>query len=495
MIIHLDGDLNRYYVQTLCMIFFPGEKFSDTEEPSPDKPELWVKLVRAEGGYSASARAVLGERSFEAERTQAKEDGMTDERCAKLAVGGAVIGALGSLLEYRPSWGMLTGVRPSKVATEMLLGGMSKTRVKKMLTSRYMAFPKKAALATEVALNEQKIIGSPAPQDCSVYISIPFCPTRCAYCSFVSYTSQRLLSLIPEYVERLCCDIRAVTGAAKRLGLRVKTVYVGGGTPSILTPDQIGTLLSAVAENIDIGSLEELTFEAGRPDTITPEKLNVAAACGVTRISVNPQSLCPEVLSGVGRSHTVEDFLRAYSDARASGIPCVNTDLIAGLPGDTFTRFSATMDGILALRPENITVHTFCVKKAADLRQTSGIYSIRGGDVGKCVDYSQIKAQQAGYSPYYMYRQKNTVGNFENVGFALDGTEGRYNIYMMEEVHTILAVGAGAVTKLVRLHPADGLRPVIRRLFNPKYPFEYLRENKCAELCRGIEDFFIEYPF
>ena len=218
------------------MIFFPGEKFSDTEEPSPDKPELWVKLVRAEGGYSASARAMLGERSFEAERTQAKEDGMTDERCAKLAVGGAVIGALGSLLEYRPSWGMLTGVRPSKVATEMLLGGMSKTRVKKMLTSRYMAFPKKAALATEVALNEQKIIGSPAPQDCSVYISIPFCPTRCAYCSFVSYTSQRLLSLIPEYVERLCCDIRAVTGAAKRLGLRVKTVYVGGGTPTAIPP-------------------------------------------------------------------------------------------------------------------------------------------------------------------------------------------------------------------------------------------------------------------
>ena len=190
----------------------------------------------------------------------------------------------------------------------------------------------------------------------------------------------------------------------------------------------------------------------------------------------------------------MEDFLRAYSDARASGIPCVNTDLIAGLPGDTFARFSATMDGILALRPENITVHTFCVKKAAELRQTAGIYSIRGGDVGKCVDYSQIKAAQAGYLPYYMYRQKNTVGNYENVGFALDGTEGRYNIYMMEEVHTILAAGAGAVTKLVRLHPSDGSRPVIRRLFNQKYPFEYLNDNKCGELTRGIEEFFGEYP-
>lgn len=494
MIIHLDGDLNRYYVQTLCMIFFPGEKFSDGEESAPDVPELWVTLTKNGTGYTSSARASLNGRMCEGEKTQEKEDGMTDERAAKLAVGGAVIGALGSLVEYRPSWGMLTGVRPSKVATEMLARGMSKTRVKKTLTSQYMTFPKKAALATEVALNEQKIIGTPEARDCSLYISIPFCPSRCAYCSFVSYTSKRLLSLIPEYVERLCADIREMTAAARRIGLRVRTVYVGGGTPSVLTPDQIRRLLSVVSECVDIGALEEFTFEAGRPDTITLEKLRAAAEYGVTRISVNPQTLCQEVLSGIGRAHTVEDFLRAYSDARASGIPCVNTDLIAGLPGDTFARFSATMDGILALRPENITVHTFCVKKAAELRQTAGIYSIRGGDVGKCVDYSQIKAAQAGYLPYYMYRQKNTVGNYENVGFALDGTEGRYNIYMMEEVHTILAAGAGAVTKLVRLHPSDGSRPVIRRLFNQKYPFEYLNDNKCGELTRGIEEFFGEYP-
>ena len=494
MIIHLEGNLNRYYVQTLCMIFFPGEKFSEGEIPSPDKPELWVSLTKNENGYSASARAVLGERSAEAEKEQEQDGTMTDERCSKLAVGGAVIGALGSLLEYRPSWGMLTGVRPSKVATEMLSAGMSKTKVKKTLTSQYMTFPKKAALATDVALNEQKIIGTPNAADCSIYISIPFCPTRCAYCSFVSYTSKRLLSLIPEYVDRLCGDICEVMSAARRLGLRIKTVYVGGGTPTVLSPEQISRLLSTINECVDVGSLEEFTFEAGRPDTITPEKLRAAAQLGVTRMSVNPQTLCPEVLAGIGRTHTVEDFYRAYSDARESGIPCINADLIAGLPGDTFTRFSATVDGILALRPENITVHTFCVKNAAELKQTAGIYSMRGGDVGKCVDYSQIKSQQAGYVPYYMYRQKNTVGNYENVGFALPGYEGRYNIYMMEEVHTILAVGAGAVTKLVRLHPADGTRPVIRRLFNPKYPFEYLRENKCAELCRGIEDFFAEYP-
>ena len=259
------------------MIFFPGEKFSDGEESAPDVPELWVTLTKNGTGYTSSARASLNGRVCEGEKTQEKEDGMTDERAAKLAVGGAVIGALGSLVEYRPSWGMLTGVRPSKVATEMLARGMSKTRVKKTLTSQYMTFPKKAALATEVALNEQKIIGTPEARDCSLYISIPFCPSRCAYCSFVSYTSKRLLSLIPEYVERLCADIREMTAAARRIGLRVRTVYVGGGTPSVLTPDQIRRLLSVVSECVDIGALEEFTFEAGRPDTITLEKLRAAA--------------------------------------------------------------------------------------------------------------------------------------------------------------------------------------------------------------------------
>ncbi len=494
MIIHLDGELNRYYVQTLCMIFFPGEKFAELEAPSPDKPELWVKLEKTDEGYRAFARAALADKSAVAEKEQATDGSMTNERCAKIAVGGAVIGALGTLLEYRPSWGMLTGVRPSKVATEMLSAGMSKTRVKKTLVSQYMTFPKKAALATDVALNEQKIIGAPSPEDASIYISIPFCPTRCAYCSFVSYTSKRLLSLIPEYVERLCGDIREAAAAARSIRLNIKTVYIGGGTPSILTAEQMRRLLYTVAENVDIPSLEEFTFEAGRPDTITPEKMRTAAEFGVTRVSVNPQSLASDVLTGIGRSHTVDDFYRAYSEAREAGIACINTDLIAGLPGDTFTKFASTVDGILALRPENITVHTFCVKKSAELRQTSGIYSLRGGDAGKCVDYSQIKAQQAGYIPYYMYRQKNTVGNYENVGFALGGCEGRYNIYMMEEVHSILAVGAGAVTKLVRLHPENGTRPVIKRLFNPKYPFEYLRENKSAEMRRGVEDFFKEYP-
>ena len=376
----------------------------------------------------------------------------------------------------------------------MLRKGYSKTRVKKLLASEYFVIPKKASLATEVALNEAAIIGEPDPLGCSLYISIPFCPTRCAYCSFVSYTSQRLLSLIPEYIERVCADVKETLKTINELGLHLKTVYIGGGTPTILNPDQIKRLLSTVCEGTDVSLLEEFTLESGRPDTITAEKFAVAKEYSVDRVCVNPQSLCDEVLAGIGREHTSAEFFRAYDIARESGIKYINTDLIVGLPGDNFRTFSATYDKILQLRPDNITVHTFCVKKASDiLRRGSDIYSLRGGDAGKCVDYSQIKSVQAGYKPYYMYRQKNTVGNFENVGFALEGAEGRYNIYMMEEIHSIFAVGAGAVSKMVKYPSAAGEKPVIRRLFNQKYPYEYLREDRSAALCDSYREFYREY--
>ena len=368
---------------------------------------------------------------------------------------------------------------------------MSKTRVKRTLASEYFVIPKKAALATDVALCEQKIIGTVDGRDCSVYVAIPFCPTRCSYCSFVSYTSKKLLSLIPDYLIHLAADLEKTFAAINELGLRVKTVYIGGGTPTILTADQLRFLLGKIAELTDVTALEEYTLESGRPDTITAEKFAVAKEYGVTRVCVNPQSLCDEVLHGIGRSHTSEDFLRAFEIARESGIPYINTDLIVGLPGDSFKTFSSTFDRILALRPENITVHTFCVKKAAEiLRQSSDIYSLRGGDAGKCVDYTQLKSQQEGYIPYYMYRQKNTVGNFENVGFCLEGAEGRYNVYMMEEVHSIFACGAGAVSKMVNYQPENGGKPVIERLFYPKYPYEYLRDESTDEKVEAMKAFY-----
>ncbi len=491
MKLQLTGNVNVYYVQTLCMVFFPGTHFNDTVT---DKEEPSLKLDMTESAEGVTVKVTAGFHGQRVKKTafRAKTDESID-KTRKVAVGDAVVGAFEELLSYKPAWGMLTGVRPSKVATELLNEGFSKTRVKKMLTTDYLVTPKKAALATEVALAEKKIIGVPDKQDCSVYISIPFCPSRCSYCSFVAYTTKKLLDMIPDYVERLLVDVRKTFALIRELGLHVQSIYIGGGTPTVLTAEQLKRLLSEINADYDLSTVREFTLEAGRPDTITAEKLNVAASLGVNRISVNPQTLSDSVLQEIGRKHTVADFLRAYETARASGIPCINTDLIAGLPTDDFDTFSDSFDKILELDPENVTVHTFCVKRAAEIRQQNRqVYSLRGGDAGKCVDYSQMQAIRHGFNPYYMYRQKNTVGNFENVGFAKEGFEGLYNIYMMEEVHSIFAVGAGAVSKMVDWQPQDGGKTRIERLFYPKYPYEYLGNEFADGLLAQARAFYAE---
>lgn len=490
-----NGKVNRYYVQTLCMIFFPDAHFSPDGDTGADTSSVVLELTvnELDDGVYARSRFTMGDRFAEEDGFQKYTKERTKDRTAKIAIGIAVIRSAGLLMNYQPSWGMLTGVRPSKMATELLDSGLSRQKVIKTLVSDYFVIPKKASLATDVAINEAKIIGTPSRKEVSLYISIPFCPSRCAYCSFVSYTSARLLSLIPDYLEKLMTELEDISGVVKAYGLDLMTIYIGGGTPTILTPPQLDILLGKIESCFDVPNVREFTLEAGRPDTITAEKFAVAVSHGVTRISVNPQTLSDSVLEKIGRHHTVDDFYNAYDIALASGIKCINTDLIVGLTGDTFPMFSKTMDKILCLAPQNITVHTFCVKKSADiLKSGTKIYSVDGGDVGKCVDYSQIKAIKAGYVPYYMYRQKKTVGNFENVGFAKPGTEGLYNIYMMEEVHSILAVGAGAVSKLVDYKRADRGKTQISRLFNPKYPYEYLSQKDDGENIRQIEKFFSE---
>ena len=487
----VNGDINAFYVQTLCMIFFPGEKFSKDQEITEDVPVMEVSVLNSDTGSYARATLTLNGKTATAEKTVDFSPEVTKQRTAKIAAGNVVLAVGSEILGYRPSWGMLTGVRPSKVAMEMLLNGNSKAKVRKILNNDYFVIPKKAALATDIARREERIMGNPDVRDCSIYISIPFCPSRCSYCSFVSYTTPKLLSLIPAYLDKLCDELSVLLDTINELSLNLKTIYIGGGTPTILTEIQLEKLLSLIDSKIDVNALEEFTLEGGRPDTITVEKLAVAKKYGITRISVNPQSLNEQVVKSIGRSHSIDEFYRAFEIAKNSGIKCINTDLIAGLPGDNFKYFSSTFDKIIALEPENITVHTFCVKKAADiLTQNQNIYSIRGGDVGKCVDYSQLRAQAAGYVPYYMYRQKNTVGNFENVGFALEGTEGLYNIYMMEEVHSILSVGAGAVTKLVEYYPANIASTKIIRHFNPKYPYEYLDKHNSSEIIDEIKKFY-----
>lgn len=478
MILNVKGDISVFYVQTLCLLFFPGSKFGVGEQSSPDNPEADVTLSSDESGFYATAELRYKGKSKQAEGRILRADipDASDERLAKIAVGRAVFAAGKELCGYTPPWGILTGVRPSKVASELIMTDNGILRSKRILRDEYFVNPKKAALAVSVASSEYKLMKSyPLRDTCSIYISIPFCPSRCAYCSFVSGSSGKLLSLIPDYLSTLFVDIDHMFATVRRLGLRISTVYIGGGTPTVLSPVQLRELLSRVGKNVDVSTLDEFTLEAGRPDTITAEKLAVARDGGVTRISVNPQTLSDELLSSIGRRHTVADFERAYELALASGIRDINVDLIAGLPGDNFDNFANSVDTILSLSPTNLTVHSFAVKNAADIRRRDGIYS-SATDVGKCVEYSQLRTKNAGYRPYYMYRQKNTVGNLENVGYAREGHEGLYNIFMMEELHSIFAVGAAAVTKLVMRNSYADTRSEIKRIFTPKYPYEYLRD-------------------
>lgn len=495
MILNITGNINRYYVETLCLVFFPGSTFGEGEVSAEGVPEVTVNVVSDESGLydTAYVSIKLNDRVSEATETVYHTEEISIATHAAVAVGRAMFSAGKSLLAHTPPWGILTGVRPAKVAAGIMKSGKGIIKTKKALRDEYFLNPQKAGLAVSVATNEMKIIKKMGKNTCSIYISIPFCPTRCSYCSFVSYTTPRLLSMIDEYIDALIFDLDETFSVIAELGFTVTTVYIGGGTPTTLSSVQLERLLSYLDKHLDRTTLREFTLEAGRPDTITKEKLAVAYNHGVTRISVNTQTLNDDILREIGRKHTSLDFFRAYDLAKESGIRDINVDLIAGLPGDDFKSFAATLDKIIELRPANITVHTFCVKRAADvLRNDSGVYSINGGDAAKSVAYSQLNTKFAGYKPYYMYRQKNTVGNLENVGYALEGHEGLYNIYMMEEVQTIFAVGAGAVTKLVDYHGPDNDTPTrIKRLFQPKYPYEYLsgKTNK-KPLLESAKEFF-----
>lgn len=483
MILHVEGDINKYYVQTLCMVFFPGSTFGENEKGGEDIPEVNVNVYPDdEDSVTAYVSIKLNDIICEATETVSLSQEIAIATHSAIAVGRAIFAAGKELLGHTPPWGILTGIRPAKVAGTLMQQGNGIIKTKRIMRDEYFLNPQKAALAVSVAGTEKKLLKKIPKDSCSIYISIPFCPSRCAYCSFVSYTTKRLLSLIDEYLDALIGELDETFITAKKLGLKVLTVYIGGGTPTTLTEKQLTRIFEKIKEHIDPFSLMEFTLEAGRPDTITEEKLKVAKEYGVTRVSVNPQTLNDDILREIGRKHTVENFYTAYNIAKNSGIKDINVDLISGLPNDDFKNFSETVDKIIELSPTNITVHTFCVKKAADTaKNASEIYSLNATDATKGVAYSQLKTKFAGYKPYYMYKQKNAVNNLENVGFSIEGHEGLYNIFMMEEIQSIFAVGAGAVTKLVNSRDAESGGTKISRIFNPKYPYEYLRAINSTE--------------
>jgi len=307
-------------------------------------------------------------------------------------------------------------------------------------------------------------------------VGIPFCPTRCAYCSFVSHSVKKSMKLVAPFFDALMEEIDATAAQVKALGLVPVSIYMGGGTPTTLSAEQLDILLTKLKTVFDLSAVRENTVEAGRPDTITMEKLEVLKKHGVSRISVNPQTMTDSVLEAIGRKHTARDILDAFAMVRQVGGMAINMDLIAGLPTDTPESFRSTMDAVMELAPENITVHTLSLKKGARLMDEGGDIPTPAS-VKEMVDYAHALLREGGYEAYYLYRQKNMSGGFENTGWCKPGYENLYNIFIMEELCSIIAMGAGGSTKLVR---PDGK---IERIFAPKYPNEYIANiaKTCAD--------------
>ena len=302
MILKVEGDINRYYVQTLCMVFFPGATFGENELPGLDVPEVLVNVYKEEdGANTAFVSMKLNDRTCEATETVATDEEINITEHARVAAGRAIFAAGKELLGHTPPWGILTGVRPAKIASNLLADGRGVLKTKKILRDEYFLTHQKAALAVSVATTEAKLLKKIDTNTCSLYVSIPFCPTRCSYCSFVSYTTPRLLSMIDDYLVALLYELDETFEVINKVGLKVNTVYIGGGTPTTLSAEQLRKLLTKINEKLDVSSLLEFTLEAGRPDTITKEKLDVAKELGVTRISVNPQTLNDDILRDIGR--------------------------------------------------------------------------------------------------------------------------------------------------------------------------------------------------
>jgi len=473
MKLYFRGHDYRYAVEQSMLTLFPGERPEYPETP-PEPGENSARLTLSLGKRWVTASAEItwhGETRRRVCRISLSSlaDKVETDRALQHSLKLAFYRAATDLLGREPPWGALSGVRPVKLPTRAMEAGATEQEAEDMLWHDYRVSPLRRELAMDCARATITAKRSLAPNHISLYVGIPFCPSRCAYCSFISADVTRALKLVEPYLEALYSEIDASGAALRRAGGQVRTVYIGGGTPTTLSAEQLRTLMGRIAAAFDLSECVEYTVEAGRPDTITAEKLAAISEGGGNRISVNPQSMEDTVLEAIGRAHKAADVPEACSLVRSAGIPVLNMDLIAGLPKDTPETFRRSLDKILDLKPENVTVHTLALKKGSRLMEQKDVLP-DGGDVAQMLDYAWSILRARGYSPYYLYRQKFMSGSFENVGWCLGHTESLYNICMMEELHSILSLGAGGVTKLVW---EDGRQ--ISRHANPKYPQEYIR--------------------
>ena len=467
MKLELIGHDEKYAVEQSLLTLFPDER--PVYGPVTDEDASAARITLTEDADSVcvttelrcGGKAAADCYSYPLSGTDYEKEGQR-----RHALGLSFFRAAKEVLGVTPAWGSLTGVRPSKVAVSLLREGKAPAAVLTELEEVYSVTPQRARLALEAAETGLRVQNDLKPNDISLYVGIPFCPTRCAYCSFVAQSVEKSFALVEPYLAALFDEIEQAGAMVRSLGLHIKSFYMGGGTPTTLTAEQMDRLLTRLERSFDFTSLAESTIEAGRPDTIDPEKLAVLRAHGVTRVSVNPQTMEDRVLAAIGRRHTADDIRRAMEQVRAANFPHVNMDLIAGLPEDTPEGFARSLDEVISMGADNITVHTLSLKKGSRIT-LEGSRIPSADEVAEMLDYADPTLRKNGFAPYYLYRQKYMSGSFENVGWTKPGGTGLYNIYIMEELHSILSLGAGGSTKMV----GGGQ---IRRAFNAKYPREYI---------------------
>lgn len=476
MILFISGHGFQYEMEKLCRIFFPLKKirvvFSNEFICSQDY------IATCVSGGKIFILAKIGEVFKEYEQT----DDMTG---TEMQLARLLVRCLSDVTGIKPAWGVLTGIRPSKLMLNKVREAGREEAVK-FFCEKYLTDQDKANLALQVAEREEKIIKKASKNSFCLYISIPFCPSRCEYCSFVSHSIEKTNDLIVKYVDALCKEIELAGKVVKETSLTLDAVYFGGGTPTTLDVNMLERVLKCVEDNFDLSHVLEYTVEAGRPDTVTEPKLECLRRHNVDRISINPQTLNDETLIRIGRKHTVKQFYKAFEIAKSLSFNSINSDLIAGLRDDSFESFKNSLDNIVKLSPDNITVHTLALKRSSYLVTENEKIGNDADAVLKMTRYASEKLSHNGYYPYYMYRQSKSLGNLENIGWCKKNKECAYNILMMEEVSTIIACGAGAVTKLKKT-----CSDKLERIFNFKYPYEYIaRFNEIAERKEKIRDFF-----
>lgn len=467
----------HFELENLTRLFFPNEKITvirDFSEPQPP-------CIYTEVSDKITISVNIG--SFNKSETAVKK--LTDDD-NELVSAQLLYKLLCDFTGLTQPWGILTGVRPVKLLRRLAEESSEEQAVKKFEKDFFVS-NEKIALSRETEHNERKILELSKPESFSLYVGIPFCPSRCSYCSFVMASIERAEKLIEPYTKLLCEEIKRTAEIANKLGLRLETVYFGGGTPTTLSAEQLDTVLRTVNNSFDMSTCREFTVEAGRPDTIDIAKRFALKENKVDRISINPQTVNDEVLKTIGRKHTAQQFFDAFELARKCGFDNINTDLIAGLPTDTPESFKNSLDSIVRLNAECITVHTLCMKRASRLTTEGVTLDLQQArDAREMLAYTQNILGQNEYIPYYMYRQSRMVGNLENVGWSKKGFESLYNVYVMDETHTILACGSGGVTKLKRNNP-----DYLERIFNFKYPYEYIdRFDELIQRKSGIMQFY-----